>query len=392
MIFAFQFLAEFLAGVFFTCAVINWSFLEGAGGGGLGTAAIGWAMFFIAAGLFEIPTGYIADRYGHKVSTLVGISALSGAMVAIPLSQSPIWLFATAFLAGVSLTLVSGAKTAWLYDLRGDAHDGGGFLLRLELVRRGALITAAVVGGWLTLAEPKAIWLLAGILGFIAAAVGWRLPGSQAPLGGASESPRVSLRSILETLRHSHALRRFYLASAVFALGFGVHDILLQPHVLDLAQQEGSAALTEGALGIVFGGMHTAAFIGGLIVTRWGGGSRSSLGLSLTCMLLSCGFAAAIVFEAFWPFVVSWSLAYGAMSWFYPLRAFFILEQVPKHSSATFLSADEALDGIVRGILALAIGLSLSKVPADSIWLGGIAALLIAAVLWRTPLIQSRRG
>lgn len=412
MVWLFQFLAEFLAGVLYTCAVINWSVLgfaaEGAGslagssaGGGLATAALSWGMFFLAMGLCEVPTGYFADRYGHKFSTLTGLSALSVALGLMPLASQPAWLAAAAFSAGVALTLISGAKTAWLYSLRKRyAHhlSGEAFLVRLELTRRGALIAAATVGGLLTTTEPAAIWLLAAAFGACAIVIGARLPGRHEH----QPQAKPKLPSLLATLRgvKTFKLGRFYGASAVFALGFAVHDILLQPHILALAAKADGerAALARSALGILFGGMHGAAFLAGLGYSRFAAAMESGdqgrdqshvgIGIALSTVLLAGGFASAIFVTSFWGFAICWCLSYAAMSWFYPLRALAQLSRVPGEQAATFLSLDEATDGVVRAGFALAMAAGLLSLPPGSLWACGAVALVAAAALYRRALRQ----
>lgn len=386
----FKFLSDILAGVFYTCALINWSFLgfgmEG-DDGSLQAAALGWGMFFIATGLFEVPTGYIADRYGHKASTIAGTLALSLVMLAIPLYSHPLWLASTAFAAGVALTLVSGAKTAWLYQLRpvvAPALDGDSYLVRLELIRRAALVIAAVAGGWLTVTDPAAVWLIAGGTGLVAVTIGVSLPDGSAAQPAAAKPP--SLMTAVAGVRR-HGIMPFYVASGVFALGFGVHDIWLQPHIIALSTHL-PQQLMPFALGIVFGGMHACAFAGGLLYSRAIASSQSqkarqvARGLAITCLLLSGSYLAAITAQGFWRFAIIWCLCYSAMSWFYPLRSFYILERVPPELSATFLSLDEAIDGLIRGSLAIGIAFALSQLTAASFWLAGIAALLLAAVLY----------
>lgn len=425
-VFVVNFLIELIAGVFYTCAVINWSFLVGDGSSDLSSAAIGWAMFFLAMGLFEVPTGYIADRFGHKFSTLIGAGSLSLAVLGMGFAPSQIILYILAFAAGIALTLISGAKTAWLYSLRyhyGSGLTGPAYLLRLELARRGALVVAALLGGWLTLVSPSTIWFVAAASGLMALSLAQGLP--QATEASETADAKVMPRKALSPLSQlrllasflalsfgSHnsekanlagqgkgSLALFYCASAVFALGFGVHDILLQPHVLRLAHQQQSIAL-----GIVFGGMHAAAFLAGLLYSRYGSyyqeskstsasaahSSKNGLvgwGLALSCGMLSLGFIAATAAESFWLFVIVWCLSYSAMSWFYPFRSYCILAKAPHHASATFLSFDEALDGLLRATLALVMASFFTDNgsfggAADRFWYFGATMLLLAGGMY----------
>lgn len=67
--------------------------------------------------LFEIPTGAIADLFGRKLSTVIGMFASGVALFLIFISNSFYFLLLIYFLWGIALTFQSGATTAWRIDL-----------------------------------------------------------------------------------------------------------------------------------------------------------------------------------------------------------------------------------------------------------------------------------
>lgn len=67
--------------------------------------------------LSEVPTGALADRLGRKRSMMLGALAMVGACLTWAWSRSFASFAAAEVLAGLSMTLCSGADTAYLFDL-----------------------------------------------------------------------------------------------------------------------------------------------------------------------------------------------------------------------------------------------------------------------------------
>ncbi|MBI2601379.1 MFS transporter [Candidatus Daviesbacteria bacterium] len=76
-----------------------------------------FSVFMIGMALFEIPTGGIADTFGHKKSVFLGISvhALSSLITALS-SSFEMFLFAM-ILAALGFALVSGAYSSLIHDI-----------------------------------------------------------------------------------------------------------------------------------------------------------------------------------------------------------------------------------------------------------------------------------
>jgi len=67
--------------------------------------------------LFEIPTGVIADIFGRKPSTILGLFLSGLAIISIMFFENFYLLLFLFFLFGVFGTLISGADEAWVVDL-----------------------------------------------------------------------------------------------------------------------------------------------------------------------------------------------------------------------------------------------------------------------------------
>jgi MFS family permease len=128
------------------------------------------AVFGLVVALLEVPSGYIADRVGYRVSMIAGavIGAFGWAAYVF------VWDFGSALVAeillAISVSLISGADTALLYEsLRalGKQHTFTLWYSRFRATSCVAEGSAAFAGAWLFASHARApfavqtgIWLL----------------------------------------------------------------------------------------------------------------------------------------------------------------------------------------------------------------------------------------
>lgn len=106
-----------------------------------------WFLFWIFA--LEVPTGAIADRFGRKMSMLLGV--LSCAIAVIIYTIKPdIYLFLLAeFMWAMSNALLSGANEAFIYDSlkkSGETKKSKKIFGRIESIGLAAIMIAAPIG------------------------------------------------------------------------------------------------------------------------------------------------------------------------------------------------------------------------------------------------------
>lgn len=73
-----------------------------------------WFLFWVFT--LEIPTGVVADKFGRKISVVLGCVLFASDMLFFGLCRNYYLLFAGEFLGAVGMTLISGADQALLYD------------------------------------------------------------------------------------------------------------------------------------------------------------------------------------------------------------------------------------------------------------------------------------
>jgi len=104
----------------------------------LGLVLTGTA-FEIAIFVFEVPTGMVADRYGRRLSVIVGLFVVGTAFVATALAPGTAVVIAAAAFMGFGRTFGSGAEDAWLADEVGLEKIGRAYQRGAQVGRLGAL-------------------------------------------------------------------------------------------------------------------------------------------------------------------------------------------------------------------------------------------------------------
>lgn len=82
------------------------------------------SLYYVVFCLFEIPTGYLADRLGYLFSMRVGAAVLVGANLSAIFFTSYLGFLIHWVLIALSRSLISGASSAYLYDyLKGQGRE-----------------------------------------------------------------------------------------------------------------------------------------------------------------------------------------------------------------------------------------------------------------------------
>lgn len=116
--------------------------------------------------ILEVPTGYIADRFGRKASGLVGVAGLLGYYAALLLIRSPVLLIGAFALKGFAVACVSGSIEAIFIDSVSQEQ-----LVRLNVVERfvfyASYALSACVGGFISSVGAYYVGLSADICAMV---------------------------------------------------------------------------------------------------------------------------------------------------------------------------------------------------------------------------------
>ncbi len=94
----------------------------------------------VAYFVFEIPTGVVADTYGRRLSTILGVLGLGLGFVATGFAGGVVLVLGAAAFMGFTWTFKSGAEDAWITDEVGPEHAGRSFQVGAQAARVGALL------------------------------------------------------------------------------------------------------------------------------------------------------------------------------------------------------------------------------------------------------------
>jgi MFS family permease len=334
-----------------------------------------WFMFWNC--VLEVPTGAVADRFGRRVSLLLGLAVGTAAtLIFVAAPRLGVFLLAEVAMA-LAYTLISGADEALLYDSLVAAertHEAKRAIARLESAKLLGIVLGALGGAALTHALPlRGILALQAVPMACAAGVALFLvePPSSERAAGRASLLRVA-REGLGLVLASPALRRLALDLVpVGALSFLV--IWLYQPLLE------TAGIPLGA----FGPVHVALALGQIAVLHGAGRLEDLLG-SRRRVLFACALVAGLGWIALgfarsaWlvvPLVVvvaSFGLARG------PLLGASLHRHIPGERRATALSGISMLRTLAIVIANGAAGLG-ARASLSGTALGiGVALVALA--------------
>ncbi len=192
----------------------------------------------VAAFLFEIPTGVVADTYSRRASLIVGWALHGATFVVIGLFPSYEAILAASALSGVAFTFESGAYEAWITDEVGAEKVGPVFVRGARVSYVGALVGIAAGVGVAAWFDLRTAIVVGGLFGVSIAVAGLFLM----PETGFRRTPkdeREGWSAVLGTaaagfrLVRAHRLLLLMMAIAFFAgMSTEALDRLWQAHFL----------------------------------------------------------------------------------------------------------------------------------------------------------------
>lgn len=163
----------------------------------------------------EIPTGYIADRFGRKISGLVGIAGMLGYYAALLLIRSPLLL-----IGAFALACVSGSIEAIYIDSVSQDQ-----LVRLNVVERfvfyASYALSACVGGFISSEGAYFIGLSADIFAMVLTLlVVACIPETKGKGSAAASMSQISPRMIWTAIAGNGTLRSAFVMDCSQAFAF----------------------------------------------------------------------------------------------------------------------------------------------------------------------------
>jgi MFS family permease len=343
--------------------------------GSYALAAAANAVWWTSLILFEIPTGYVGDRIGHRRALILGTVVRSVATAAMALAGSFLAVAAVFVVWAVSSTLRSGTTDAWLYDLLGDRLDESQFA---RVRGRGGTVAAvtsaatALAGGYIAEGSMADAYLATGAVVALGLPVLLSFPTADDGEG----DDEFTVLDAIPVLREQFSrppLRSFVLLVALYS---GVHwgvNFFVQPLTVEL-----------GFSRSLLGWMWAAFTLLGGVVSYFSGAIKRRIGVRrwfrITPLALGLAFlaVAAVPLLAIPTFFLMRAIRGAAL----PLANQFVNDHAGDVGRATVLSAAGMVYNLVTVPFELGAG-ALADVlgPVWTIGLFGGVLVVGAALL-----------
>ncbi|SHH20803.1 MFS transporter [Halobaculum gomorrense] len=344
----------------------------------------------------EVPTGYVGDLIGRRLSLVVGTAIIAGTLAGIAFSTTFPALLALYVLWSVGYAFRSGSEDAWLYDSLVGDREFATVRGRGESVALAVGVSGAVAGGWLAGIDLSLPFLVAAGVTAVGALVLLTVDDA----GGTPEFDPLTPRAALEAVRaavRDPRLRSFLpyyyvLFSAVTYLVF----IFLQPRIEAVAVDGAGAALVGVAGGVepFLGWYYAGISLVGALLTGRAGWLRDRVGLRAWFLTTPFVVAALLVGQWAVPLVAfpAFVLVRGLSEATSVFAANYVNDRIASLGRATTLSAMAMVSGVTVVPFQLASGtLSDRFSPGVALAAAGVTLAVgsLAVLAWRDPVPDS---
>lgn len=350
----------------------------------VGQVALIESPFWLMATLAEVPTGAVADRWGRRVSLLLGAVTTTVAMFAFGLADTIPLILGSYMLWATALTFTSGADAALLYDtLRqlGREREFERFAGRGAALSAAGVLAATLAGGPVAgvVGMQATIFLSAGTMALLAITTALFREPPHHETGAAPASYLRGIREAARTIRDRPAVLALMPLGGVLTTCPMVMIILIQPFLL-------SHDVTIGwEFSLLQVPMWLGSVLGGLLAFRLLRLGGTPGALAIVALLATIGFAGAAAWHHIGAlaFIALIPLARSVSG---PLTIGYINHRVPSDQRATVLSLNLMVYSValvpimpVLGLVADRIDLPATFAVAAAL-VGGLS--LISGLLW----------
>jgi MFS family permease len=340
----------------------------------------------------EIPTGYIGDRVGRRMSLLIGTVLISVTLLGIGLAGSFLTLAVLYVFWSAGYNFRSGSEDAWLYDTLTDdlsesefAHVRG----RGESAALAVGAGAAIVGGYLGSINLSYPWFVAAAVTGLGAVVLLTMdePETYKETDTDELSIRGTIRIVTDALsrRNLRAFILYYyvLYAAVTYLVFVFLQPIFQTVIVDLGVPQSHV---ESLLGWFYAGYS----LFGAVLSYYTGAIKDHLGIRTWFLVLPFVVGVALIGMYFVPVLAlpTFLVARGLSDVTRSFAGQYVNDRIGTLGRATMLSAMAMVSGLAVVPFQLGSGVISDFVsPLFALAVGGVILVIGSGVIlvWEVP-------
>lgn len=338
-----------------------------------------FATYLIAAFLFEVPTGAVADVFGRKLSFLLSCAVRAVAFLYYAFATTfPEFLLAE-FIDAVGTTLASGALDAWAVDgmrAEGNTRPAERFFARAHIAARVPMMLSGLAAGYVAERGLYIPFVAGSALFVLTGTVGLLLMVDDRPAGG-RRTPRLGvvtmIRDGLRDVGRDATLA--WLCGLTLVLSFAAMPAW---HYWPPRMQ---ALSGEGVwlMGWIFALINLTAIAGNLLMTRLQMTRRETVLAAIT-VLRAGGIGAAAAASTFAPALTGFllfELGFGVSE---PVLQAWVNERAASERRATVLSMRSMAFTLGGSMGLVCLGLAARSAGIPAAWLGSAAVFAVAGV------------
>lgn len=397
-IYCLWFLFEFNLGIFWSI----WSVNVVDQGHSYQEASIALALYLLVIACLETPTGWLADRYGHKSTTIAGIIFSTLGFFALSFAASNTVLYSSLAMAALGMSFLNGSKQVWFIDTAQKIDPKvtkERLLIDLEVPRRISQITGAYIGTGLNQIHPSLTWYSVALSGLIAFVIALRTPSNfqfchekvvQYKNGILKQGPYTSIKNI--------GLPIIYLASFLYGIDLAIRGLILSPYVIKILNS--GSATSMGTVTLVGASMGLAGnkFYKWLTIDR---DIDKTIFLVITLVVYS--FSESVFFKtnSFLVFLLLYGASLFTMGWFVALHDAIVLDFIDDDKRAIHLSMASSLRNTSAAVTLMLLAPQTTNLSVlRNYWQYAATALLACAFLYQvlylfrrfSPVVVTRKS
>lgn len=337
----------------------------------------------------EVPTGYIADKIGHRNSMIISSVMYAASVGGFVFAHSFLEFTVLWVLWSFANTFRSGSADAWLYETLKERLDEDQYtMVRGRGTSANKWFSAATMltAGWLFSINPILPFVAGSLLNAIGIPVLMTIPKTDHHVGDDEDEDEEDTYTITEAIPIIRSqlsrppLRSFVLYFGMLFAIVAVIDNFIQPVIVN------DVGLTESSLGFIFAGFSVVSAIASQHASK----VEDALSTQGVIVVVPLIISLALIVPLMFPFVAlpAFFVMKGGRDMLYPIMSGYVNDHVGTVGRATLLSAVSLLFALFR-IPLQPIGGYVADVTTPITAIASLVGLfLVVAVvlhLWEAP-------